>query len=250
MGCRAYKSYESSYATGTIDHTFQDPLSEDATRYFLNNAKRMDSPDHGAISHFSSVIDQVDDQNRDLVLGGFGGDVLLGGSPAYLFDLLRSGELAQFFRDLWTMRLRPNQSRTRFILSKTAAPLWHRLDSRIRKPHRGEFPNWIHKSRIACLESDSSARARLEVPRQRYRHQNQILDTIKMQQALGAQEGAEQLRASEGLALGSPLIDVDILDFAFRVPPRAFSDGRRYKQILKKRGVRQLWGFHSELGES
>jgi hypothetical protein len=60
-----------------------------------------------------------------------------------------------------------------------------------------------------------------------------VLSAITMHQCLGAQEGAEQLRSSYGLALGSPFIDIDIVDFAFKVPPRAFSNGRRYKALLR-----------------
>lgn len=220
-------------ATATQKCKFVDPSNGDGTVDLIRNAERMDSPYYGAISTYRSISRADGFEDIDLVLGGFGGDLVLGGSRSYLADLARDLRLVQLVCDLWTLEPPLAQRRLSFIASKTAAPVWRRLKSATRAQKRQPIPDWIHPSRQYVFENQPPRPVRYDDRHLQYSHQCQIIETIEMQQGLAAQEGAEQLRASEGLALGSPLIDIDILDFAFRLPPRAFTNGKRYKELLR-----------------
>ena len=215
-------------ALGSTSHGFVDPAFDNGIVNLARNAERMDSPYYGAISVYRSIRQEPGFGDIELVLGGFGGDLVLGGSSAYLADLARDLQ-PRLLADLWTLEPSRNQGRFGFIWSMTAAPVWRRLTRAVRGAAPRPAPPWIHPNRRAAFEAAQPG----DLPATRFRHQRQLLETIRMQQGLALHDGAEQLRESDGVVLGSPLIDRDLVDFAYRLPPRAFCHGRRYKQLLR-----------------
>jgi asparagine synthase (glutamine-hydrolysing) len=215
-------------ALGTTNHSFVDPWFDNAVVNLARNTARMDSPSYGAISAYRTIRQEPDFGDTELVLGGFGGDLVLGGSRSFLADLARDLQ-PRLLLDLWTLETPRGQGRIGFIWSRTAAPVGRRLTRLARRPKTTAAPSWIHPSRRTAFAEESSDHP----PGGRFAHQRELLGTIRMQQGLAAQEGSEQMGASHGVEAGAPLVDRDVVDFAHRLPPRAFSDGRRYKQLLR-----------------
>jgi len=213
--------------------TLIDRSEHDCLKALFQNSKKVDSPFHGVISMPPAFPSAMKRDNRELLLSGFGGDEILGGSPDYLFDLVRNGQLGWFARDLLHTRLPNHQTRTEFIIGKTVAPALKRVARWVRTQQRSCPPAWIHPSRystfaLSDVTSGSPSRTGSEA-----RHRIRIREAIAQFQSLAAQESSDQLYSTWGLEGGSPLIDLDILNFSMRLPPRAFSNGKRYKQLLR-----------------
>jgi len=199
----------------------------------LQNAARVDSPVHQIFSNCPAFTRRLNTDDRRLVLSGFGGDLILAGSLAYLIDLTQQLRLMPVFRDLLSYELPPSRSRLGFVTEFFTRPLGARIARLIRPRSRGPQLDWIHHSRaLAIGPATIGSRPRGSNPPMS-RHRRKILSTLKMRQSLAAQEGSEQFAASNGLTNGSPLIDLDLLDFSLRIQPRAWTDGKRKKQLLR-----------------
>jgi len=218
-------------ATKTDNRVFVDLDCDDVIPYMTENATRIDCPTHVAATPVTRLWDGIRADDRTLVLDGFGGDVLFGGSPSYIYDLFKTGHFIRGFSDLLTQEPRYGQSRFRFIASMTASPLKRLIMRHTNKNLQGSLPTWVADPRRKHAENRPHSQD--PYPRALYRHQKDLLGCLRYQQCLASRDGFEQLMSSNGIESASPLIDLDLLDFAYRCPPRAFSNGGRYKQLLR-----------------
>ena len=212
---------------------FCDYNTHNGAEALARNCPRIDSPFYGAISSSSDFINLIRDDSCELVLSGFGGDLILAGPTDHIKDQFLDGHFLQLVTDLFTLVPPPGQNRIQFLASKTALPIWNRLKrwTGFSKPrsHLG----WIHPTRMPAHRNSCEAERSMIEDQQSGRFRTRVLRALQMQQGLSAREGAEQLYASEGLDTGSPLIDLDLLNFALRIQPRALTDGKRPKHLLR-----------------
>lgn len=220
-------------ATGGTGFRF-DLSTYNGVENMVEKAARIDQPFHGIFTTPPDSLSRLHKSGSNLVLDGVGGDVVLGGSPGYLSDLLHRHQYFQILRDVLTMDTLPGESRLAFVIRRVLRPLWARFRFRSRHDSGPTHPAWIHASRRAALDERNTRSSPAGARDVGARHQAKILDDISWFNGYAGQEGAEQYWESAGLTTGSPFLDIDIVDFAMRAPPRAFSHGIRYKHLLRQ----------------
>jgi hypothetical protein len=211
-----------------------DGSKHDAGDYLITNSLLMDSPSHTAISLTATISEPIRSEGRELAISGINGDLLFGGSPGYLADLARDRRFFLIMRDLVCHEPDPRQSRYTFIRDRALLPIWRRISTPFVSPKPPAIPFWLHPDRHDCFRDKAEQRNENLDVEAGYRHRTLIVDWIRRFQSMATQDGAEQLLAADGIDSGSPFLDLDILDFAMRLQPRAFSNGRRYKHLLRQ----------------
>jgi len=118
-----------------------------------------------------------------------------------------------------------------FVLGYTVYSAWQRvLRLRNRTPRR---PPWLHADRPLPVEDRGPRMAELDNSRSISRSRRGVLGTLLMVQDLHQRDAEEQLFARRGIEQRLALMDLDLIEFAFRTPGRAFTDGLRDKHLLR-----------------
>lgn len=170
--------------------------------------------------HGQLIADAARNAGRGVVYYGFGGDEWLTGSAHYLGDELSRGHLIRALTDARTLLHGTRRERLRKLARFTVIPVsglpWRRYRA----------PAWLHPSRYAALLSlpPETARSRAGKALQR---------TLATHRAASYVGNAELVAARAGVEIRCPLHDLDLIEFAFRTPGRAFMEGRRAKHLLR-----------------
>jgi asparagine synthetase B (glutamine-hydrolysing) len=158
---------------------------------------------------------------------GIGGDELFGGTLDYLADELLAGHVATVLQDLFTLQMPGKRSRYQIIRNHLIKPCSHRLGLH---PGPWKKPAWLGTS-FANVHKVIESRA--SKPRLATRTQEVLAGTIEQHQAGMILEPREQILAKFGIAPRTPLLDVDLIEFAQALPPRACWQGHQYKNLLR-----------------
>jgi asparagine synthase (glutamine-hydrolysing) len=184
----------------------------------------------GGIYHEKLFFEGARNEGRRILFLGDGGDEWFTGTLAYLTDLARSGRVTFLLREL--QRLRPTFMRRaklgwvrclRPIIRDAVAP-FRNVDP---------VPDWIGPSwRTMARERICQTRPR-PVFRTGSTSRANLLNGLGAWQSGGITEITEQCAARFGVEPRSPLLDVDVINFAFLTPPGLFFGGNRYKHLLR-----------------
>ena len=180
---------------------------------------------------------EVSNRGYRVLLGGQGGDEWLGGSARYLAELLLSGRWLTWGRDLLSLALHfPVRDIPLLIDVALASPMrraareWIGMTPRTRG---SAVPGWVHSQWRDFNDNSPSADAQAEPGSFR----GLLLGQLRFTRSNYGRLASEQLLASVGLERRHPLMDLDLVDFAFRLPPRAVMTGeipgKWYKNLLR-----------------
>lgn len=160
-----------------------------------------------------------------VVLDGQGGDEVFGFAPFLLADRLLQGRLnsiRQLMNRVPDFHSRPHRALLKmlvleFTLAGAVEPRLHRLWRRLRPSPPGEPADFLSRSAVPLLtQSDPWSWKQTGVPRWWAWHAHVLTD---------AREGSQhseyiyQRGASHGLVPAAPLLDVDLVELALRLPP-------------------------------
>lgn len=218
-----------------------DVSNQNPSRAVFENAEKVDSPFVALLWFDPDSLIELHEQDRQLLLNGDGGDDLLAGSHLYIVDLVRKLRLRTAFRDVHCNQMYAKRGFLRRLLSDP------RVLSGARRLKRGMLrrfgkgaPPWIARPRLKTFHELAAYSPPPSPGRKLAQHQIEILENIRSYQNLAKQECFEQLFETHNIAFGSPLSDIDILNFAWRTHPRAFSNGIRYKELLRNVAYNRL----------
>lgn len=175
----------------------------------------------------------------EVMLDGEGGDEAFALAPYLLADRLRSGRLvalARLAREVPTPRGRRTPASYRWLFRrfalKGAAPAWsHTVARRLRPPGR-YVPDWFLPATARAWHEgdDPGGWKRLDGPR----WWAWLVDVTSggMGPALGY-EHVRRRAALAGIEPRHPLVDVDVLELMYRLPPEIAFDGRWTRPLLR-----------------
>jgi asparagine synthase (glutamine-hydrolysing) len=170
--------------------------------------------------HGQLIAEAARDAGRGVVYYGFGGDEWLTGSAHYLGDELRRGHPIRAMMDARTLLPGTGRERCRKLARFTVVPVrglpWRRHPA----------PAWLHPSRHAALLSLPPETAGSRAGRA-------LQQTLATHRAASYIGNAELVAARAGVEIRCPLYDLDLIEFAFKTPGRAFMAGRRAKHLLR-----------------
>lgn len=158
---------------------------------------------------------------------GIGGDELFGGTLDYLADELMSGHPVTVLQDLFTLQMPGRRSRYQIIRNHLLKPCSHRLGLH---PGPWKKPDWLG---TAFTHVHRTIEARASNPRLATRAQEVLAGTLESHQVGIILEPREQIMAIFGIAPRTPLLDLDLIEFAQSLPPRACWQGHQYKTLLR-----------------
>ena len=193
-----------------------EPLAEEVDELFVPT-----------LYHLRILAGAALEQGRDVLYLGLGGDEWLSGSPTYLGDELRRGRLLRVLRDGATLPLGRGRTRARLLLRHTLlrpGGLEWRRDRAL--------PAWLHRSRRQALLRDRR-------PSATSRARSELAATLSTHRGANYFGAVEQLAARCRVEVRCPLNDLDLIEFAFRTPGRAFVGGRAPKHLVR-RGMASL----------
>ena len=181
----------------------------------------VEEPFFATLYHDQLIAEAARAHGREVVYFGFGGDEWMAGSAHYLGDELRRGHPIRTVAEGWALLHGTKREKLRKLGGFTVAPLggfpWRR---------QRLMPGWLHPVRRAMLLPPlpviSSSRT------------GQVLwRTLARHRAACYMGNVELVSACQGIEIRCPLHDLDLIEFAFRTPGRAFMGGRREKHLLR-----------------
>jgi len=191
-------------------------------------SETLDTPVAGpTMYHIDLVAQKLRATGRRVMMTGLGGDEWMGGSVSYLKDDFWSGRVVGVLLDVFRLRLDLRIPRCRLLWNYVLAPA-----GGVRVLMRGFTPPpWLPsgytrlycelQTRLLCRSAhDSHARS-------------ELLRILGWLQGGTILEAIEQNAASYGVEIRHPLMDQDLIDFAFMTPAHAFYTGARKKQLLR-----------------
>ena len=218
---------ESGYVRATLEHTGTQGVLLDATaaraaEYLPRKAAEVDWPPLPLGMAMELLARRARSDGRQVILDGFGGDEWLAGSPGYLADLLAAGHVAQWALDLARLRLdRVGSGRS---LLAAALPFRPRF---WRRPRPAEPPSWLgQRWRQRWVEGKAPRPEGSPYRRQR-------LWLLRFIRAGDAHVPWELELARLGMEPRRPLMDLDLIEFAFATPGRWLMLGRRRKHLYR-----------------
>jgi asparagine synthase (glutamine-hydrolysing) len=165
------------------------------------------------------------DQGIHALVSGAGGDEWFRGNLSYLARGLLKGKLKSWLADARQFAIPEGRTRWRYLVANGASP---RLPSL-----RAATLRWLSMARPAtsgCL-LDSRRRPALAWRSSSWR--SEILETLRYLQSSFSLAAVETVTASVGVEHRHPLLDRRVVEFALRVPERAFTGGRVWKHLLR-----------------
>jgi asparagine synthase (glutamine-hydrolysing) len=229
-------------ATGARDFIEIPVTQVNSVQWFEDNLRRVDGY-YGVTGDTIPMLSQtLARDGRRVLLTGFG-EEWISGSFRYLADDLLGLRWASVLHDFWQADpYRPSDSpRLRRLWQQSGlAGLARRM-----RWLRGEglSPFAYDPALIPApeLPADSSAASGWPLARKN------LLHSLSAARSTLIYENNEQLAAHFGVEIRQPLHDVDLIDFAFRLPPRCFTEGLREKQLLRRALVDLLPRPHMDL---
>ena len=209
-----------------IDARARTPLSE--TSRILHH---VDTPSTSTLYHFALFADAMTRDRRRVLLTGLGGDEWLDGSILYLADELSDQRLARAVMDCFAIQS-TYLPKSWIWRSRLLYSYWRRRSTAGKYREPGGPPAWISPGRrqdFAELE-----RSYCEVLQAEESHARADLMNRLMLHQGGALQAAEQLASAVSLDVRHPLLDLDIVEFAFQVPARMFYCGVRPRHLLRR----------------
>ncbi|MGD1148428.1 MAG: asparagine synthase-related protein [Thermoanaerobaculaceae bacterium] len=180
----------------------------------------LEDPFVPTLYHGQLIADAARIAGKGVAYYGFGGDEWLTGTPHYLGDELRRGHLIRAMTDAGALLHGTSRERLRKLARFTVVPMtglpWRRHPA----------PAWLHPSRRGALLSLPPETAGTRAGKV-------LQQTLATHRAAGYIGNAELVAARAGVELRCPLHDLDLIEFAFRTPGRAFMGGQRPKHLLR-----------------
>jgi asparagine synthase (glutamine-hydrolysing) len=165
------------------------------------------------------ICEAVAKDELGVLLTGIGGDEWFFGHWSSILDELWRGRILSAARDFQTLErgIIPRKTMIKRLLSE-ASSRWRRTSA----------PKWLHPSR------ETFAHSLLERATPRFPFvRNRQLKMLRISHAGTQILPQEQLAASIGVELRSPLMDIDLVDFSFALPGRGLTMGIQHKRLLR-----------------
>ncbi len=217
---------ESALVGEILTMTGGEGVSVDATAvapFDLNEAlaREAEGPFLATLYHGPLFMAAARERGWRVLYFGFGGDEWLTGTPHYLGDELRRGHLLRVLTDARRLSSGTRHMSGRELLRGALAPMagfpWRR--------GRGA-PAWLPPARRAALP-------RRPLSRTGSRAGVALENRLALLRALSFSSSSELVAARAGVEMRSPFHDLDVIEFAFRTPGRAFMSGKLPKHLLR-----------------
>ena len=218
---------------------------------------------NGWLPAYNYLVLQSKQRGCRVILTGTGGDEWLAVSPLLAADMIRTGDIAGFYRLwraqgyshgaspvkmlkflLWTAGMRP-------LLGSAAGQILERYaPSLLRARRRPRKPEWLTPD--ATLWADLEERAQRTLPSAKLdadgfyvREMRTALDHPLV--SIEAEEIFENSRRL-GMRVLHPFLDADLVDLLYRTPPQVLNRGERSKGLVRDALARRfpLLGFERQ----
>ena len=189
----------------------------------------LDSPWGRSIHQMVMIAERMRQDGLRVLLTGIGGDEWLDGSVSYIADLIAARRFARALIDGIRIRdaslPRSLLGRVHFLrVQRWKANRPSRENRQVKRPSWLSDELWPRPFRPGLddeLESEPSLARR------------DLLTRLSWHQGGYPMEQGEELAAALGIELRNPMMDRDIVDFSFSIPPRMFSCGLRSRHLLR-----------------
>lgn len=209
-----------------------DASRVDPAEYIEPYYDRIDgSLNNGTAFHLPLLASHVRGEGRRTLLLGTG-EQWPGGNFRHLADDLRGGHwLDLLYTIVWAKPYLSHRHRRLRFLLKESGLRWPRCLAGLRTRHQvspsAQLLTEKARSLVAGMESINQAPPGMS-------HARWYLESsLAEEQSWRFHEPIEQMAALESVELRQPLYDLDLIGFAFSVPPRAFTGGVRQKHLLR-----------------
>ncbi len=228
---------ESAYMRAQVEHSGLDAWTriDGLERSPLSDcgeiAAAVDSPWVRSLQQILLMGEALRADGRRVFLTGLGGDEWLDGSIRYLEDELASGHYLRAASDCFRIRA-PHLPDSAWWRLRYLRGNWVRSRRWADAPSSRMRPDWLASGPWTRQVEEAQALAE-EVWREPSHARADLLLRLMWHRGGHPMEPLEQLAAAVGLELRHPLMDLDIVEFAFRTPAREFYSGARPRHLLR-----------------
>ena len=226
---------ESKYIDAMLAHTGSFGLKINASNvdpldFLFDQTLAMDTPVLGTLYHVDLLASCARDHGVSVLLGGVGGDQWFLGSFRALMDGLLRGHPIRCLKDALSIAIPDDAPRLGFLWRNAFRP--RNLRSRL-----GLLPNptWLSKWARSLLAIRIRESVQLPIHHQS-RAVRQLYNILINHCGGEVFESIEQREAFFGIDGRSPLLDPDLIEFAFRVDPRSHLAEGQTKHLLRRAG--------------
>jgi len=165
-----------------------------------------------------------------VLLGGLGGDDCLTGHPVHYADLLKQVKLPSLYR-----QMKADGVNARGLFNLAVRPLVPLSLRRVRRMLRRGYPDWI-SDRFAKAVSLADRLRRPQPARRQWqsRAQEEIFRALSNGWSYHVHETLSRVLAEHGLELRSPLLRLNVVEFALAIPEEQRWRGAETKFVLRQ----------------
>lgn len=200
-----------------------------ASDLFYEDFEALDLTTGPGIHDFKVITDQLRMNHRKVLLTGVGGDEWLEGDLHFLADEFRSFHFRSILHDFVPLWRGSSLSLPRFVWRNVIASKW--TFPRWRK---GPQPEWLGTSwRLPSHkrgEKEGEGHGQKVLPRGSIHTQREL----QYAQLTDLHPQIEQFIARQGIEVRHPFMDLDLVEFGFRTPPRVLLGGRGGKGLMRQ----------------